>query len=171
ESGVSPRAFPMQGKALVVTDSDEHDETGHLIEDAANRTAMVRKRLRKLEGLRSDIWQPRLETTPKAETTIIGWGSTYGAIREAAQKLGKSGLPVNHLHLNQVWPFPAETITSALSNSKHSYVVENNATGQMAKLIRSETGIAVSGGVNKFDGRPFSSDEIFAAIVKEASKW
>ena len=47
ESGISPRAFPGQQRALVVTDSDEHDEAGHLIEDAETRTQMVRKRMRK----------------------------------------------------------------------------------------------------------------------------
>ena len=51
-SGVSPRALPGQGKALVVTDSDEHDEAGHMIEDAATRNQQVEKRLRKLDGLR-----------------------------------------------------------------------------------------------------------------------
>lgn len=171
ESGVSSRAFPMQGKALVVADSDEHDESGHITEDAAMRTAMVRKRLRKLKGMRSEEWQLRHDTEAKAETTIIAWGSTYGAVHEAVQKLVNSGVPVNHLHLNQVWPFPAEQVKLALSKTKHSLVVENNATGQMARLISSETGMTVSGGVNKFDGRPFSADEIVAAVTKEASRW
>ena len=57
-SGISPRALPGQGKALVVTDSDEHDEAGHMIEDAATRSQQVQKRLRKLDGLKQEITQP-----------------------------------------------------------------------------------------------------------------
>ncbi len=54
-TGVSPRALPGQGRALVVTDSDEHDEAGHMIEDAATRNQQVEKRLRKLAGLRREV--------------------------------------------------------------------------------------------------------------------
>ena len=66
ESGISPRALPGQGKALVVTDSDEHDEAGHMIEDAATRNAQVQKRLRKLNGLRREIAAPEFRTAPGA---------------------------------------------------------------------------------------------------------
>lgn len=168
-SGISPRAFPVQGKALVVTDSDEHNEEGHLIEDAETRTAMVLKRLRKLDGLRKDISQPSFREYPQAEATLIGWGSAYGAIKEACEVLRQDGMPANHLHLDQVWPFPSQSVASALATARRTYVVENNATGQLARLIRAETGVGVSGGINRFDGRPFSPDSIVAALKKEAS--
>ena len=70
DSGVSPRALPGQGKALVVTDSDEHDEAGHMIEDAATRTAQVNKRLRKMDGLRRDIALPEMRASHGAELTL-----------------------------------------------------------------------------------------------------
>ncbi len=76
QSGVSPRAFPGLSKALVVTDSDEHDEEGHLTEDAEVRTKQVQKRLRKLFGLKQEISPPLWYGHKKAETTLIGWGST-----------------------------------------------------------------------------------------------
>ncbi|MBI2856981.1 MAG: 2-oxoacid:acceptor oxidoreductase subunit alpha [Chloroflexi bacterium] len=168
ESGVSPRAFPLQGRALVVTDADEHNEEGHLIEDAQTRRAQVLKRLRKLNGLRGETSQPWSDNVPGAATTLVGWGSTYGAIKEATLLLRDAGTPVNHLHLDQVWPFPAAAVADALRVTKHSFVVENNATGQLATLISSESGIRVSGGINKFDGRPFSPPEIVAGL-KEVS--
>ncbi|MCK5577880.1 MAG: 2-oxoacid:acceptor oxidoreductase subunit alpha, partial [Dehalococcoidales bacterium] len=76
ESGISPRALPLQGKVVVATDADEHDETGHLIEDAETRNKQMLKRLRKLNGLRGEIGSPRSHQVPKAEFTLIGWGST-----------------------------------------------------------------------------------------------
>ena len=166
-SGISPRAFPGLSKALVVTDSDEHDEEGHLTEDAGERTAQVQKRLRKLFSLKQEISAPRLYGPKKAETTLIGWGSTYGAIQEAVDILHKDSASVSMLHLNELWPFPAETVADVLSTTRNSYVIENNATGQLARLIRAETGKDVSGKILKFDGRPFTPKHIAEAVKKE----
>lgn len=169
ESGISPRLIPGRGKALVVTDSDEHDEAGHMIEDAQTRTRMVLKRLKKMEGARSDLSGPRLLQKPNAAITLVGWGSTYGPIKEAATILDGGGLAANVLQLNELWPFPVQEITAALNSAKKSVVIENNATGQLAHLIRAETGIKVSGNILKFDGRPFSPSFIAAAVKKEVT--
>jgi 2-oxoglutarate ferredoxin oxidoreductase subunit alpha len=168
DSGISPRAIPLQGDKLVVTDSDEHDESGHMIEDAETRTRMMQKRLKKLDGLRSEVSQPHQEKRQGAELTLIGWGSTYGAINEAADLLEGAGMKANVLQLNQVWPFPAEAVASSLDGNHKSFVVENNATGQLAQLIRQQTGIKVSGSILKFDGRPFSPQYIISELEKEA---
>ena len=161
ESGISPRAFPFQGKALVVTDSDEHDEAGHMIEDAETRNQQNLKRLRKLDGLRMDIDAPRFHQSPNAEFTLIGWGSSRCAINEAATLLERDGVPVNSLHLSDIWPFPAEAVSSALDNTgARSIVVESNATAQMARLIRRETGYKVDGSILKYDGRPLTPQYI-----------
>ena len=170
-SGISPRALPGQGKALVVTDSDEHDEAGHMIEDAATRKAQVEKRMRKLDGLKREITPLEFSEAKGAEVTLIGWGSTYGAIREAADILAKEVKNVNTIHFSQVWPFPAESVTTALKKTKQNIVVEGNATGQLAALIRRETGIAVDGTILKYDGRPFSPMEIVERVKQEVGKW
>ena len=166
QSGISPRAFPGQEGILVATDADEHDEEGHLIEDAYTRTQMMLKRLRKLDGLRGEIGSPRIYGPQNAETTLIGWGSTYGALKEAVDIMRAEGLDANLLHLNELWPFPAEAVSSALDQASRSFVVENNATGQLARLIRSETGKKVTAEILKFDGRPFTP----ALIVDELKK-
>lgn len=166
-SGISPRAFPGAGKALVVTDCDEHDEEGHLTEDAGERTSQVQKRLRKLFTLKQEISAPRRYGPKKAEITLIGWGSTCGAIHEAVDILRKEGASVNMLHLNELWPFPAEAVADILSTAHNSYVIENNATGQLARLIKAETGRDVSGKILKFDGRPFTPAYIAEAVRKE----
>jgi 2-oxoglutarate ferredoxin oxidoreductase subunit alpha len=165
-SGISPRAFPGQEGVLVVTDVDEHDEAGHLIEDARIRTEQVQKRLRKAFSLKKEISPPRLYGAKKADTTLVGWGSTYGAIREAVDILRKKGADVNLVHLNELWPFPAEPVADALDSARQTYVIENNATGQLAHLIRAETGKKATGRISKFDGRPFTP----ASIVQEVGK-
>ena len=168
ESGISPRALPGQGKALVVTDSDEHDETGHMIEDAETRNQQNLKRLRKQDALSKEIGAPRFHEVPNAKYTLVGWGSTYGAIKEAGDTLNSEGVAVNVLHLSEIWPFPAEAVASILNNGTKSIAVEGNATAQLAQLIRRETGHAVNGSILKFDGRPLSAGEIVNRFKKEA---
>ncbi len=167
KSGISPRAFPGQEGMLVITDSDEHDEEGHLIEDAETRTRMMQKRMRKLFSLRKEIASPELHGPKKADTLLIGWGSSYGAIREAVDILRKEGASVNLLHLKELWPFPADEVAKALNDAQHSYVIENNATGQLARLIQMETGRKVSGKILKYDGRPFTPAYIVREVRKE----
>jgi len=167
KSGISPRTFPGLGKALVITDCDEHDEEGHLTEDAEERTAQVQKRLRKLLSLKQELGVPQRYGLKKAETTLIGWGSTYGAIHEAVDILRKEDTSVNMLHFNELWPFPAKAVADAVGKARNCYSIENNATGQLARLIKAETGYDVSGQILKYDGRPFTPAYIAQAVRKE----
>ncbi|MFC2052476.1 2-oxoacid:acceptor oxidoreductase subunit alpha, partial [Chloroflexota bacterium] len=169
ESGVSPRALPGQGKALVVTDSDEHDEAGHIIEDAGTRNQQNLKRLHKQEALSKDIGAPRFHKVPNAKYTLVGWGSTYGAIKEAGDTLNSQGVAVNVLHLSEIWPFPAEAVESILNNGTKSIAIEGNATAQMSQLIRRETGHKTDITILKFDGRPSSPQEIVDRMKKEVT--
>jgi 2-oxoglutarate/2-oxoacid ferredoxin oxidoreductase subunit alpha len=168
DSGISPRLIPIPGGPLVVTDSDEHNEAGHMIEDAAIRTRMMLKRMKKMEGLKKDIASYCFHTRPNARATLVGWGSTYGAIMEASSILERDKLNVNVLQLNELWPFPVDAVTSALTTTKTGIVIENNITGQLSKLITAETGIKPTGSIHKFDGRPFSPSYIVKEVKKEA---
>jgi len=164
-SGISPRAFPGNKDALVVTDSDEHDEAGHLIEDSETRTKMMDKRFRKMDGVKEEIIPPRFYGKDKAETLVIGWGSTYGVIKEATDTLNKNGGSYSHLHLNQIWPFPVDAVSAAKKNARHCYVIENNATGQLSGVIKRETGLSTDK-ILKYDGRPFTPDDILQKLRK-----
>jgi 2-oxoglutarate ferredoxin oxidoreductase subunit alpha len=166
-TGISPRAFPGRSRALVVTDADEHDEEGHLTEDAGERNTQVAKRQRKMSGLKNDTGRPLFAGDKEAATTLIGWGSTYGAIREAMTILQREGATVNMLHLNDLWPFPAGAVAEILDTASRSYVIENNAGGQLARLIKAETGKEVRGMILKYDGRPFTPAYIAEAVRKE----
>ena len=168
-SGVSPRAFPLQSTALVVADSDEHNEDGHLIEDSETRTAMMLKRQRKLEGLKKEISGPRTHGPPQADITLIGWGSTLGALREAVDTAAQHSLSVNLVHFAEIWPFPSGAANLALREARRTFTVEDNATAQFARLLRAETGHQVSGSILKFDGRPFTPAYILARLRKEVA--
>ena len=167
ESGVSPRALPGQNKALVINDSHEHLEDGHVTEDPNIRTEMVLKRLRKLEGAKADLKPPTTYGSDKPEVILAGWGSTYGAIREAVGILNEDGLAVAMMHLSDIWPFPANDVANILQQAKRIIAVEGNATAQLAHLIRAETGLEVNGKILKFDGRPFSPGYIVRAVNEE----
>ncbi len=166
ESGVSPRVIPGQADALVVTDSDEHTEDGHITESAEVRNQMVEKRLKKLEGVRKEISAPLAYGPEEAETVLVCWGSTYGALKEVVDHLNENDSAVRMLHLSEVWPFPSEAFLRLL-HSDRFVVVESNATGQMAQLIRGETGMEASGKILRFDGRPLTPAYIVEKFRRE----
>lgn len=167
-NGVSPLAVPGASRHLVVTDSDEHDEDGHLIEDAETRINMVQKRLfKKLPLIRKEILPPALYGYEKPDIVLVGWGSTYGMIREVVDILSKD-MKIAMLHFSEIYPFPLESkfnYLSLLNNAEHAICIENNASGQFAKLIRTETGFTFfEKEIKKFDGRPFTVDELLGEV-------
>jgi 2-oxoglutarate ferredoxin oxidoreductase subunit alpha len=159
----------MQGKALVVTDADEHDEVGHLTESASDRIQQLSKRLRKLESLQKEIKPPRIYGPPQAAVNLIGWGSSYEALKEAVDTLKEEGISANLLHLNELWPFPTEPVDRFMESAERSLVVESNATGQLARLIRMETGRKADGNILRFDGRPQTPASIVGQVKKEVA--
>ena len=166
ETGVSPMAVPGEPGITVVADSDEHTEDGHLTEDHAVRIAMVEKRMRKGEALAMETLPPLVSGPPEAEMLLIGFGSTKGVIAEAREILAGEGIAAAAVHLRQVEPFPAQAVSEILDRYRTALTVENNRTGQLARLIRAETGREVAGTVARFDGLPFTPVEV-AERVKE----
>lgn len=167
ESGISPRAIPGHPKAVFQTTSDEHSEDGQIIEDSKTRIKMMQKRMNKLILARQELKPPKIYGNANAEVTFIGWGSTYGAIKEATDHLNKNGVTANFVHLTDVWPFPAEKLAALLEQSNYTICVENNYSGQMARLITAHTGKVVDQKILKYDGRPFSSEEILSQVRVE----
>jgi 2-oxoglutarate ferredoxin oxidoreductase subunit alpha len=94
----------------------------------------------------------------------MGFGSTLGVLKEAASAIKSK--KVGFIHLAQVWPFPGEEISSLLKGAKKIITVENNAGGQLAGLLRRETGIKVNSSILKFDGRPFDLDYLIEELNK-----
>jgi len=167
ENGISPRLVPgaVPGE-VVLSDSDEHDEKGNIIEDSAVRQAMMNKRLQKLDSLAAEMDEPELYGEPEADILLLGWGSTYGVLRETVDILTAEGLTAALLHFSDLWPLPRTRLMHSLPKARKSFCVENNATGQLASLIRRETGLEVAKNILKYDGRPYFSREIAAEVKK-----
>lgn len=164
DSGISPRALPGTEGILVITDSDEHDEEGHITEDLEIRKRMVEKRLKKGELLKEDVEEPTYFGVSNPDVVLIGWGSTYGAIKESVKRLMEEDFKVGLLHFSDVYPLPYRQLEKY--RDKRLISVEGNATGQFALLIRRETGIEVGEKILKYNGRPFTPSEIVREVKK-----
>ena len=161
EDGVSPRLRLGHPEHLVVLDSDEHTEAGHITEDLdETRPAMVEKRLEKGRRLKLEMAPPSAHETDGAERILIGWGSTKDAIDEAVERLRADGRAVGSLHFTEIWPLPDLELPEA-----EYWVVEGNTTGQFAGLLESELGLTIAGRIGRYDGRPIDAD----AILEELS--
>ncbi|MFP4662701.1 MAG: 2-oxoacid:acceptor oxidoreductase subunit alpha [Halanaerobiales bacterium] len=169
DSGISPRAYPGQipGEVLVI-DSDEHDEYGHIIEDAETRNVMVEKRARKIEKyVEEDLEEPVYQGEEDVEFVLLGWGSTYGALDEARKMLEDEGISVGLLSFSDLWPLPVKKLNEMAEKGVKFVDVESNSTAQFARLIRSETGIKTASNILKYDGRPFTGIEIARRFKEE----
>jgi len=135
DSGISPRLYPGQSAHLVTADSDEHDAGGHITEDLSGTVpAMMEKRLAKNRGLKAEIKPPEEIHIDQAQTVMVGWGSSRQAILEALENLNADGVQVGMIHFTDLWPLPEYSFPQG----KRYWSVENNATSQLARLLRSE---------------------------------
>jgi 2-oxoglutarate ferredoxin oxidoreductase subunit alpha len=85
---------------------------------------------------------------------------------EARRILAREGRSVAVVHLRQVWPFPSEEIAGIVPRYGVALTVENNATGQLARLIQRESGVKMDGTISRFDGLPFTAERIAAEARK-----
>ena len=171
ESGISPRAIPGVPGHTHTASTDEHDENGVLISDEftnpLKRRAMMEKRQRKVAGIEAAVEPPVLIGERGAMVTLVGWGSTDGVIREAAEILNEGGISTNHLQVRWLVPLHGDAIVQILKLSKYSIIVENNYSGQFARYLRSETSYTPDGYIRKYDGEPFMPHHIVEAVKEQ----
>ena len=160
ENGISPRLLPGLSEHLVVAGSDEHTEDGHLTEDLTVRRQMVEKRLKKMEGIRLEALSPELKGDRNPEILLVTWGSSKGSVLEAAARIRAAGKKAATLYFPQVWPLAPEQFLSALQEARQVVAVEGNATGQLARLIRQESGFEIKRRVSRYDGLPITPEYI-----------
>jgi 2-oxoglutarate ferredoxin oxidoreductase subunit alpha len=169
ENGVSPLAVPGDGPHVVVTDSDEHDEDGHIIEDAPTRIRMVEKRLKKVPRIKQEMAAPFLYGDHEPETILVGWGSSYGILKETVDEVSKNA-GIAMLHFSEVYPLPGLDrfdYLQLLKKAKRTICIEQNATGQFERLIRAETGFEFNDRIRKVDGRPYLIEEMVSEVRKK----
>ncbi|MDY6950533.1 MAG: 2-oxoacid:acceptor oxidoreductase subunit alpha [Thermodesulfobacteriota bacterium] len=166
ESGISPRILPGASDHLVVADSDEHTEDGHITEDLSVRRQMVEKRLRKGVAMGAEAIPPDMEGPQAPDLLLISWGSSKGAVQEAASHMRSRGEKVATLHFSQVWPLVPDQVMRSLEPAREVVSVEGNAFGQLARLLRRETGCEIKRKVLRYDGLPLTPEYILRALSR-----
>jgi 2-oxoglutarate ferredoxin oxidoreductase subunit alpha len=161
EDGVSPRVVPGMKNGIHHVTGVEHDETGKPSEVATNRKAQMDKRLRKLSDIKFDTPVHQNLTHPEPDVLFVGFNSTRGTIEEAMIRLENDGVKVNHAHVRLLHPFPADELLPLVKAANKVVVVENNATGQLASLIKMNVGHAEKiSSILKYDGNPLLPHEV-----------
>lgn len=131
--------------------------TGDISYDPDNHDFMIKERARKIDGIADYIPEQTVEGDPQGELLVLGWGSTYGAIKSAVAEARGRGLSVSHAHLRYLHPFP-RNLGEVLSRFKHILIPEIN-NGQLIKLIRSRY-LVPALGFNVIKGLPLRAEEI-----------
>ncbi len=168
DDGISPRSIPGTAGREFIAGSDEHDEYGDLLSDAfagldsslEMRRKMHSKRMRKIETmLKSEpLFVPQIEHDD-AKHFLVTFGSSTGAVREAAEILKQKGLDFGLISFNYLMPLDSER-TKALLSGKSLIDVECNYTAQLVHVIKATTGIDIERRILRYDGEAITSSEI-----------
>jgi 2-oxoglutarate ferredoxin oxidoreductase subunit alpha len=140
---------------------EKSDVTGHVSYDAENHEKMVEIRAEKVARIADDIPPTEVFGAQEGEILLLGWGGTYGAIRTAVENCAAEGLPIGHVHLRHLNPFPND-LGDILQKFKKILIPELNR-GQLRQLIRS-TYLIEAIGLNKVQGQPFHVFELDSKI-------
>lgn len=157
ETGISPLAFVADKDAVIKVNSYEHDQTGIAIEESKETVRMQDKRLRKEKYLSRELGDyetVKIYGDPKSPTALLCWGSNKGVCQEVARSLG-----IRMIQPLVLFPFPMEKFKASLKGIRCLISVENNTTGQLARHIN-RYGFKVDKQILKYDGRPFTVDEL-----------
>jgi 2-oxoglutarate/2-oxoacid ferredoxin oxidoreductase subunit alpha len=147
---------------------EKEHETGNISYDPENHEFMVKLRQEKIDRIADFIPLQKIDNGPvKGDVLVIGWGSTYGAIKTAVKELLQDGLNVAHIHIKYLNPFP-KNLGEILNNYNRILVPEMN-NGQLVKILRSNY-LKDAKGLNKIKGMPFSVDEIKAGVMDLMAK-
>ncbi len=132
---------------------EKDSATGHISYDPDNHEAMVRLRAEKIARIAARGERDLLQEGPdEGELAVIGWGSTFGAIRQATRQMRARGVSVTHLHLRRLWPLP-QSLEASLRRFRRIACVEMN-TGQLTAILRATYLLPVMP-VTQLSGRPF----------------
>ena len=165
EKLVRPWAIPgFAGLEHRVGGLEKQNITGNVSYDPENHQLMVKLRQEKIDKIAEYIPEQQIDNGPeKGKIVVLGWGSSYGAIKSAVADLLKDGNPVSHIHLRYVRPFP-KNLGELLKNFDHVLIPELN-NGQLIKIIRDKY-LVDAKGYNKIMGIPFTKHELVDEIKR-----
>ncbi len=170
KTGISPISAPgVEGGAYVATGL-EHKEDCTPTPAPEIHKKMTEKRFRKLETATHQFAKAKKFGNPNADIGVISWGSTCGAVLEAIALAEEKGYEVEALYPRTLYPMPTEWIKDFILNKEVIIVIEANYNAQFKSTIV-EKCINLNKGIDvieylKYDGTPFSSEEIFEEIDK-----
>jgi len=181
EGGVSPRWLPGSKAATYNAQGDEHDAAGNVDESGENAIAQMDKRMKKMKTLKAALPHPDMyivdgntckvlsnETTDLSmDILIVSWGSNKGCILDTMKELQSQdpSLKIVYMHYTYLWPLKTGWLKKYAALAKKTVFVESTYQGQLAKLIKMESGITFDQQILKYDGRPFFVDELQKKIV------
>ncbi|CAN5710002.1 2-oxoacid:acceptor oxidoreductase subunit alpha [soil metagenome] len=142
---------------------EKADVTGNVSYDPDNHHRMQTLRAAKVAGIANDIPDLQVHGPSEGELLVLGWGSTYGAIRSAVERLQADGRSVSHAHLRHLNPFPRNT--EEVLRSFHRVLIPEINLGQLLLLIRGRFLIDAVG-LDKVRGKPFRITEIEDAAIR-----
>jgi 2-oxoglutarate ferredoxin oxidoreductase subunit alpha len=165
EKGARPWIIPgTKGLEHRIGGLEKQFETGNVSYEAPNHEIMVRLRAEKIEKIADHIPLAAPDSgNENARLLVLGWGSTYGAIKTAVQELIAQGHSVAHLHLRHLNPFP-KNLGELLKGYEQVMIPEMNS-GQLLQLIRAKYLIPAIG-YSKIQGQPFSTKEMRSKIIE-----
>ena len=142
---------------------EKANKTGNVSYDPDNHHAMTMKRQEKVDAIANYIPEVEVLGPKSGKLLVVGWGGTFGSIKSGVIKAQNEGLPVSHLHLKYINPFP-KNLGEVLLKYDKILIPELNM-GQLLSIIRSKF-LVDAEGYNNINGKPFSSNEILIAIKK-----
>ncbi len=159
EKLVRPWAIPgTPGLEHRVGGLEKQNITGNISYDPDNHQLMVKIRQEKVDKIAEYIPEQKLDSGPeKGQVLVLGWGSTYGAIKSAVSELQAEGYSVSHAHLRHLRPFP-RNLGDILKNFDQVLVPEIN-NGQLIKIIRDQY-LVDAKAHNKIMGIPITKTEL-----------
>ncbi|MHA2182861.1 MAG: 2-oxoacid:acceptor oxidoreductase subunit alpha [Promethearchaeota archaeon] len=163
DTGISPRGIPGYGEGLVDADSHTHDEYGVITEDPYIRNKTVDKRFKKLGLIKKETIPPEFYGSENFKYLVVSWGSNYYLIKEALEKLDRDD--IGFLFFKQIYPIH-ESVLGYLIKAEIKISIEQNPTGQFAKLLENETHINMNHRILKYSGYVFSVEEIVERLKK-----
>lgn len=143
---------------------EKQDVTGNINYEPENHQHMVNIRQAKVDKIADHIPLQKIDSGPeKGKVLVIGWGSTYGAIKSAALQLQAEGHAVSHAHIRYLRPFP-RNLGDMMKNFDHVLVPEIN-NGQLVKILRDQY-LVDAKPYNKVMGVPITKGELVDVIKK-----
>ncbi|MGB9895563.1 MAG: pyruvate ferredoxin oxidoreductase, partial [Thermoproteota archaeon] len=167
EDGVSPLAFPGTKDAVIKVNSYEHDEYGITTEEPELITRGHEKRLRKMKAIENELKSRSTVKTYgniKSDTVLVTWGATKGAVVEISEKYDL--FAVQPLYL---YPLPVWELNKYLKQDKNIVDIELNSKAQLSTWLK-YNGFKVDANILKYDGRPFSVNELEKRINEVIKK-